>query len=174
MDSNILNDRLQLLASVGVIIGLIMVAVEIRQSSEIARNDTYVAIIENWATLSTAEIESDISEVFVKSMKSPESLTDAEMFRLGSWLQSYVQIWQLQVQMNQGGAFDVRSEIHGELYYLFGNHASRAWYVENKYWMPTSIIEIIDDYIAINPVGSDAAYFDRIRARIRADVAGAD
>jgi hypothetical protein len=174
MNKQLLNDRLQLFASVGVIIGLVMVAVEIRQSSEIARDDTYVAIIEYWGELTTVEIESDISTIFMKSMESPESMTNAELFKLGAWLQSYVQVWQLQLQLDQGAAFDIDSEISKEAFYFFGNHASRAWYEESKYWMPPEVIEIIDEHIATNPVGGDAAFYDRQRDRIRAGVAEAD
>jgi hypothetical protein len=171
MDTRLLNDRLQLIASVGVVIGLIMVAVEIRQSSEIARNETYVAIIDGWAALSVSEYETDIASVFEKSMQAPGKMTNTELFRLGAWLQSYVQIWQLQLQMNQGAAFDVQSEIRNEVYYLFGNHASRAWYTENRYWMSSNITEVVDEHIATKPVGTDADYFDRIRDRIRAGMA---
>jgi len=171
MNKQLLNDRLQLFASVGVIIGLVMVAVEIRQGSEIARDDTYVAIIEYWGDLARVEIESDISTIFMKSIESPESLTNAELFELGAWLQSYVQVWQLQLQLDQGATFDVNSEISKEAFYSFGNHASRAWYEESKYWMPAEVTEIIDEHIATNPVGSDAAFYDRLRNRIRAGVA---
>jgi hypothetical protein len=171
MNKQLLNDRLQLFASVGVIIGLVMVAVEIRQSSEIARDDTYVAIVEYWGDLARVEIESDISTIFMKSMETPESLTNEELFKLGAWLQSYVQVWQLQLQMDQGATFDINTEISGEAFYLFGNHASRAWYMENKYWMPAEVLEVVDEHIATNSVGDDAAYYDRMRARIRASVA---
>jgi len=174
VDNKLLNDRLQLIASVGVIIGLIMVAVEIRQSSEIARNDTYVAIIEGWSDLARSEFESDIATIFEKSMESPESLSNAELFRLGTWLQSYVQIWQLQIQMNQGAQFDVEAEVRNETFYLFGNHASRAWYVENRYWMPAIVVKVVDEHIANNPVGSDSAYFEAIRKHIRTSMGEAE
>ncbi len=174
MDSKLLNDRLQLIASVGVVIGLFVLVVEIRQNSEIARDSTYVALIENWQTLTVAEFQSDISTIFEKSMVSPESMTNAELLRLGAWIQSYVQIWQLQLEMDQGGAYDVNTEISGELYYLFGNHASRAWYTANRYWMPIELTEVIDEYIANNPVGSDAAYFESMREYIRASMAEAE
>ena len=55
MDAKILNDRLQIIVSIGVIIGLIMVVVEIRQNSEIARTDTFVAILDSWGALAIAE-----------------------------------------------------------------------------------------------------------------------
>jgi hypothetical protein len=174
MDTKLLNDRLQLIASIGVVIGLLMVAIEIRQSSEIARNDTYVAMIDKWSILATTEFESDIAVIFQKSMDSPETMTNGELFRLGAWIQSYVQIWQLQLQMDQGAWQDVEAEMRNETYYLFGNHASRAWYSVNRYWMPPAIVEVIDDHIANNPVGSDAAYFDSMREYIRASMAEAD
>jgi len=174
MDRKLLNDRLQLIASLGVVIGLFVLIIEIRQNSEIARDNTYVALIENWQTLAVAEFQSDISTVFEKSMESPETMTNAELFRLGSWIQSYIQIWQLQLQMDQGAAYDVNTEISGEFYYLFGNHASPAWYTANRYWMPIELTTVIDEHISNNPVGSDAAYFDAMKEYIRASMAKAE
>jgi len=168
MDGKILNDRLQLVASVGVIIGLIMVAVEIRQNSEIARANTFVAILDSWNALTIAELESDVGAVFEKSMEAPEDLTTAELHKLSAWLQSMVQIWQLQVGMDRSVVTEtLGDEIGAEVFYFFGNHATRAWYKENRYWMGPELLEIIDAEIAANPVGSDKAYFDRIKESIR-------
>ena len=172
MDGKILNDRLQLIASIGVVIGLIMVAVEIRQGSEIARNDTLVAILDSWSAMSIAEFQSDIGVVFEKSIETPENLTTAELHRLGLWLQSMVQVWQLQTAMNQSIVAEFLSdEIGAEAFYFFGNHATRAWYKENRYWMSDEIVRALDAEIAANPVGSDKAYFDRMKESIRTGVA---
>ena len=175
MDGKILNDRLQLFASVGVIIGLIMVAVEIRQNSEIARTDTFVAILEGWNALTIAEFESDIGVVFEKSMEAPQDLTTAELHKLGAWLQSMTQIWQLQMELNQTIVTSVlQDEIGEEVFYFFGNHATRAWYKENRYWMTDEMLEILDTQIAANPLGGDKAYFDRMKESIREGLAETD
>lgn len=175
MDGKILNDRLQLFASVGVIIGLIMVAVEIRQSSEIARTDTFVAILDSWNALTIAEFESDIGVVFEKSMEAPQDLTTAELHKLGAWLQSMTQVWQLQMELNQTVVTSVlQDEIAEEVFYFFGNHATRAWYRENRYWMADEMLEILDTQIAANPLGGDKAYFDRMKESIREGLAETD
>ena len=175
MDGKILNDRLQLIASIGVVIGLIMVAVEIRQNSEIARTDTFVAILEGWNALTIAEFESDIGVVFEKSMEAPQDLTTAELHKLGAWLQSMTQIWQLQMELNQTIVTSVlQDEIGEEVFYFFGNHATRAWYKENRYWMTDEMLEILDTQIAANPLGGDKAYFDRMKESIREGLAETD
>jgi len=175
MDAKLLNDRLQLVASVGVIIGLIVVVYEIRQNSEIARSESFTAILDSWSALSIAEFESDIGVIFEKSMEAPEELTTAELHRLGAWLQSMVQIWQLQMEMEQSIITeDLLTEIRAEVFYFFGNHATRAWYGKNRYWMSDEMITVIDHEIANTPVGSDKAYFDELKASIRSGVAEAD
>ena len=152
MDVKLLTDRLQLFASVGVIIGLIMIAVEIRQNSEIARTDTFVAILDSWSAMSIAEFQSDIGVVFEKSIETPENLTTAELHRLGLWLQSMVQVWQLQTAMNQSIVAEFLSdEIGAEAFYFFGNHATRAWYKENRYWMSDEIVRALDADLTIPP-----------------------
>ena len=172
MDAKSLNDRLQIIVSIGVIVGLIMVVVEIRQNSEISRTDTFVAILDSWGALAIAEFESDIGVVFEKSMEAPEDLTTAELHKLGAWLQSMTQVWQLQMEMDRSVVTsDLLDEIRRETFYFFGNHATRAWYKENRYWMSDEMLEIFDAEIAANPVGTDKAYFDRVKESIRKGVA---
>lgn len=175
MDTRLLNDRLQLLASVGVIIGLLMVVYEIRQNSEIARANNFTAILESWSAMSIAEFESDIGVLFEKSMEAPEDLTTAELHRLGSWLQSIVQVWQLQMEMDRSVIKeDLLTEIRLEAFYFFGNHATRAWYQQNKYWMSDEMVAAFDEEIANTPVGSDKAFFDEMKEMIRKSVAEMD
>jgi hypothetical protein len=171
MDAKLLNDRLQLVASVGVIIGLIVLVVEIRQNSEIARTNTFVAILDSWNALTIAEFESDVGVVFEKSMEAPEDLTTAELHKLGAWLQSMTQVWQLQMELNQSVVTPILlDEIGAEAFYFFGNHATRAWYKENRYWMSAEMLEILDTEIAANPLGADKAFFDRMKESIRKGV----
>jgi hypothetical protein len=171
MDAKLLNDRLQLVASVGVIIGLIVLVVEIRQNSEIARTNTFVAILDSWNALTIAEFESDVGVVFEKSMEAPEDLTTAELHKLGAWLQSMTQVWQLQMELNQSVVTPILlDEIGAEAFYFFGNHATRAWYKENRYWMSAEMLEILDTEIEANPLGADKAFFDRMKESIRKGV----
>jgi hypothetical protein len=168
MDSKQLNDRLQLIASVGVIIGLLMVVYEIRQNSEIARANNFTAILDSWGAFTLTEFESDIGMIFEKSMERPEDLTTAELHKLGSWLQSMVQVWQLQMEMDQGVIKDdLLAEIGAEAFYFFGNHATRAWYQKNRYWMSDEMTVVFDQQIANTPVGSDKRYFDELKEMIQ-------
>ena len=70
MQKSELNDWLQVVASIGVLIGLLLVFVEIRQTNEIARAEARVSALTAWEELKRLEIESDISEIYLKSIES--------------------------------------------------------------------------------------------------------
>ena len=85
MKSSRLNEWLQILASLGVLIGLFVVAYEIKQNTEIARAEYYRETYNMWMHVSTVEIETGIDEIIVKSIADPESLSPGELFKLNAY-----------------------------------------------------------------------------------------
>ena len=50
--------------------------------------------------------------------------------------------------------------------YYFGNRFARSWYLENKQWIETGIVEVMDREYEARPIQSDASYAERIRSRL--------
>lgn len=82
MNFSEIADRLQLVASIGVIIGLILVIYEIRETNRIAENQAAIdmgALYSEWTILMTDE---NMARLFVKSLESPDALSPDELLRL--------------------------------------------------------------------------------------------
>jgi len=170
MQMSKLNDWLQLLTSVGVLIGLILVVVEIRQNNELARAEATAGLFTMWESLSQVELQSDINKLFVKSVEQPSELSTSEIMDLSSWLINVISIYQRNVRMYELGlASDPEPGIRGAANYYFAGAFARAWLEENKVWILEStpvIYEAIRSEIDSTPVQTNFEYADRIKSRI--------
>jgi len=165
---NKLKDWLQILTSVGVFAGLFLVGLEIRENNEIAEDQALSEFWTNWIALSTPEYSSDIGSAYAKSMNDPHSLSDEEIFKLGSWLtavmSTYGQVF-LMIQEERVSA-DYGSELADDVEYYFGTSFGRIWYAENKDWLLPEMTKIIDEQLKQNPDLNSADYYSRVREQL--------
>jgi hypothetical protein len=89
-----LNRWLTLLANTGVLVGIIFLAIEIRQNTDNLEMNRQIALAEAYSTrnntVQSAQIEAamseDFADIYVKWQQSgSKSLSDAERFRVESW-----------------------------------------------------------------------------------------
>jgi hypothetical protein len=84
------NEYLQTLATIGAIVGLLVVGYEIRQSNVLATQQTKSQYWTNWVEMSTSFVDTDIYELLVKAEREPKNLALAEQLRLEDYYWSYV------------------------------------------------------------------------------------
>ena len=167
-------DGLQLIASVAVLAGLILVAYEIRQNNDLAEADSVRAMLLSWQQIAYSEYETGIVEIQVKSFEEPENLTPAEIGKMSAWLTVVMNQYMLTFSMyernlghNYGGLVNSpEDELLGGFEYYFGSRFGRSWYVENRDWIDSDIVEILDREMEARPAQPDTSYFERIRSRL--------
>lgn len=167
-------DGLQLFASLGVLAGLILVAYEIRQNSDLAEADSVRAMLVGWQQIAMSEYQTDIVNIHVKSIEDPEKLTAAEIGKMSAWLTVVMNQYMLTFSMherNMGynyGDIDngPETELVGGFEYYFGSRFGRAWYIENKSWIDSELTEILDREMEKTPAQSTMSYVERIRSRL--------
>ena len=153
---------------------MILVAYEIRQNSDLAEADSVRAMLVGWQQIAFSEYETDIVEIYVKSTEDPENLTPAEIGKMSAWLTVIMNQYMLTFSMyernlgyNYGGLINSpEDELLGAFEYYFGNRFGRSWYVENRGWIDSEIVEILDREMEARPVQSGASYVERIRSRL--------
>ena len=138
MDSQKLLNWLQFTGTLGILAGLVLVGIQISQSTELLRlqmehewNSGFQQISENMLGESPAE-------VIAKATDNPESLSTAELFILENYLNSYLDQWYLiNTQSDLGLVSEDRwriDQLQGDttddsyLTYVFGNQVSQAWW----------------------------------------------
>jgi len=167
-------DRLQLFASLSVLAGLILVAFEIRQNSDLAEADSVRAMLVGWQQIAYSEYATDIVNIHVKSVEEPENLTAAEIGKLSAWLTVIVNQYIITFEMHERNLgynyADMDNgpemELVGGFEYYFGSRFGRSWYIENKYWIDSEITEILDREMEANPAQSSVSYIERIKSRL--------
>ena len=137
---------LALVANVGVILGLVLVIVEVRQNAELTRTQ-----MEQRKNDFLAEIEFSLgsresAEVWVKAIRTPEILTDAEMKMVEARLLSVMLQWDHLFQMERGGLVTrehVRQHIANSAPYYFGSRFGKRWWrLQMPGWQGTSMSEL--------------------------------
>jgi len=168
MNFSEINDRLQLAATVGVIVSLGLVVYEIHANNAIAYQQAISEDWQNWTDLSGAQLQSDIADIFAKSMTNPDDLTVAEAVKLNFWLNTHMTAWEHDLATAKLSGRDPSNLVEGmaqETSWLFGNKITRGWYSENKYWISPEYIQAIDQTLKKNPLGSDLESIEKIMGR---------
>jgi hypothetical protein len=144
----------QVFASLGVFVGLLMVAYEIRESNRVATSEAVRGIEDCFLAVGISEYETDIAELAVKSVEEPEQLSSAERLKLNGWLVSTMTCYQRWLNMYQLGVarYDPLDDLRGRVDFYLGSEFGRAWFAENKsLWYP-EMVEAIEAELVITPV----------------------
>ena len=167
-------DGLETLTSVSILAGLILVAYEVRQNNDFAEADAVRAMSTGWDQIYSSIYETDIASIHAKSIEDPQNLTSAEILKMGAWLSLIVNQYSLEFSMdNRNLGYDysdvtsgTEQSLVGSFDYFFGNRFARSWYLENRFWIETGIVEIMDREYAARPIQSGASYIERMKSRL--------
>ena len=164
MQTSKLNDWLQIAASTGVIIGLLVVAYEVRQSNLYAAAEAQRSNFAGWEEISISEYETDIGPLYVKSHEDPNSLTTAEMFKLHSWLTATMNQYDRALAMSDLGlSEDEIYDLTRWSKFYFGSPFAKAWLEENATWIDPRNVAAVQR--GLESTSDDSSYFEKLRSR---------
>lgn len=131
MDTVKLNGWLQVLGNLGIVLGLVLVGVQLKQNSDLAR----IQLLFEESTRAI-EVESVIigergAEVWAKSIEHPESLTLDEMRIMEAILWSFLEGLRGTYRLAQLGLLteeDWSNRVNNEVPFFFSDPYSRAWW----------------------------------------------
>ncbi len=158
---------LTLAANIGVLLSLLVLIVEVRQNASLTH-----AAMEQGKNDFLAQIElglasREMSEVWVKSIRTPEALTDAEARMVEGYLVAVMLQWEHRFQMERAG-LSTRAESRQHLvnsapYYFGSRFAKNWWRLQAPGWegsplleVANPIVEAVDDDFLVN-------YLDKVR-----------
>ena len=151
---------LGLAANVGVILGLILVIVQVRQNAELTRTQMEQRKNDFLAEIEFSLANRESAEVWVKAFRTPASLTDAEMKMVEAHLLSLMLQWDHLLQMERSGLVareHVRQHIANSAPYYFGSRFGKRWWrLQMRGWQGTAMAEVAgpivegldDDFLA--------------------------
>ena len=158
----------EVIGVITIVASLVYVAAQIRQNNKLATAEAIREIYGSWEQISLSEYGTDIADLYIKSIERPEDLSSAEIIKLSAWLTAITAAYGRQCYMYDFGlAEDPSAELANSAQFFFGSSFSRSWYEENKSWMPSQLIEIIDREIRENSAETKSQYTERIKSRMK-------
>ena len=163
MDSSEINTWLTLAANVGVLVGLILVAFQIRQNTEITRaqvaNDWFLADMQ----LELAMMGENPAASWTKAVYEPDKLTQEDAAILDRYFNyGLVQLQRLQ-RMNELGLADDRwKDRIGYLTWHLGNGPGRRWWSHFRDGFPAEFAATVDEILEHADVDENRSLLDAL------------
>jgi len=144
-----LNRWLTLGANLGVLAGLILVSVQIRQNSNITRaqieNDYFIADMQ----LELAMMGDDPAASWIKAVYSPDELTPEDAAVVDRYFNyGLVQVQRLRRMNELGLAGDEWEDRVTYLRWQLGNEVGRRWWEHSKATFPPDFVAMVDESLA--------------------------
>ena len=141
-----LGGSLAVLANIGVIAGLVLLAVELRQNSQVVRAEAVASLLAGQSSAETAFMGDDTAAAMATALVAPEDLTDEEILQMWAYLNTAViSAEQTYSMYSLGLATEEDRESAAKkaadwISFPFG----RIWWGEIKTNFPTSLATDID------------------------------
>ncbi|QKK03045.1 MAG: nuclear transport factor 2 family protein [Pseudomonadota bacterium] len=141
-----LNRWLTLGANVGVIVGLLILIVEVRQNADLTRAQMESGRNDLLAQIELSLATPDIGAAWVKSIRAPESLTDVEVRTVESHLVAVMLQLDHMFNMEKIGLVsreEARRHVQNVVPYYFGSrHGKNWWRWQEGGWDGTPMMEV--------------------------------
>jgi hypothetical protein len=174
MKSDNFNRWLTLVANFGILIGLALVAFEIRQNSDLVRlqfiNDDLLAIAES----ETSMLGDNPSAAMMKSIFNADEMTYADFRVVDAYLTGKMELLVRRYQLGQEGSLDEDAwKTHGFAYsWFFGNEFAQAWWKHEGrkvYSDMPELVEHVDQMISTLEVTDSTASWTLIQEELAAE-----
>lgn len=146
------NRWLTLAANVGVLLGLIVLIVEVRQSAELTRTAMETGLNDSLTQIELSLASPEASAAWVKSIRAPETLTDVEARMVESHLIAVMLQWDQLFNMESAGLVpreQAERHIRNIAPYYFGSrHGKNWWRWQEAGWLGTPMMDVAGPIVA--------------------------
>lgn len=174
-----LNRWLTLGANVGVLLGLIILIVEVRQNAELTRAAMETGLNDTLAQIELNLANPEIAAAWVKSVRDPEGLSDVEARMVESHLTAVMLQWDHLFNMERAGLVprtEAQRHIQNVAPYYFGSrHGKNWWRWQEAGWKGTPMMDVAGPIVDAPDEDFMLRYLDGSRLGSRSedqDVAG--
>lgn len=161
------NRWLTLAANLGVLLGLIVLIVEVRQSANLVRITLETEKSDAQLMIELRMTDPAVAAVWEKSIYTPDDLTNADLRIMDGVLNSSMMIYDRLLSMMEGKLVDrarVKQNISNTAPFIFGSPFGKNWWRQNAIgWQGTALYEIADPIIADVPNDFLAKYYASLR-----------
>ena len=161
MSSEKLSTWLQIVANLGLIAGLVLVGMQLKQNSDLLKTQLLYEESGRFISSEHALYGEEAAKIWAKSIENPRELTLQEIRVIDSYLYSAVEQWRATHMLAQQRLLDDEDEwqlrVRDEAPYFLGNEYGRAWWTvyreETKIVLP-DLVELVDEVLEEDPEGT--------------------
>ena len=138
MEKSKLVTWIEIATGISVFVGLLLVAMELRQSNEHASAQSILEFYNDWAEIYQYESQYQIEMLIGKAIEQPDQLTDAELYRLDEYYTLVMSAFMVRELMEELGLNPVRrvsEQAQSIVDDFFHYPVSRAWYRLYSSWV---------------------------------------
>ena len=135
MNSSKLSDWLQIAANTGIIAGLLLVGLQLKQNSNLLKTQLLYEESSRLVDLETQVVGETGAEVWAKSISDPENLNLAEQRIMEALLWSYVEQLRSTRLLGELGLLEDaewKARVRSDTGFYLGNKYGRAWWANFK------------------------------------------
>lgn len=168
-----LGQTLAILANLGVIVGLLLLVYEVKQTREFARTEFLASNRLVYQEIEREMMNPDIAAVWVSAAVDPGSLTNTDVRVMDAYLVNLVNYWRQQWRLEQNGflnAGHVKAELKVDAPFYFGNTFAKVWWEDLK---SSHISEqqlefdaLVDNALVDIDPSANRRYIERIQRRV--------
>lgn len=126
-----LNDWLRVIADLGILIGIVLVLLQMRQNENLMRAQIMNQYFDSYSSYEASFAGENLPTIWEKSMVEPENLTLAEMRALEAVTFSPLMRWINLYRQNEAGVLgdmDWKEEVEMDAAWIFKSPYSHAWW----------------------------------------------
>jgi hypothetical protein len=140
----------ELLASLGVIVSLIYVSVQIRQNSRVTETSNYQQIMEYQNSVITTIIDNaDAANIYNRGLESFLSLSEDEKTRFHMMMTPIITGSQMNFQLHNRRLMDdeLFEGQRSSFLKMFDSPGVREWWQSNKMWFHKDFVAYLDSFL---------------------------
>jgi len=160
VNSSKLNDRLQVAANIGIVLGLVLVGIQLKQNSDLVKIQLLYEESNRAIELETKVVGEHAADVWAKSLEDPENLTLGEIRIMEALLWSFVEQLRGTHKLAELGLIsdsDWRARVDSEVTFYLSDRYSLAWwdnFGQPGGSLPQDLIDAINATIAGDKVST--------------------
>ena len=131
MDFSKLNHWLQVSANIGIVLGLVLVGVQLKQNSDLTRIQMLYEESQRAVNLELQVVGERGAEVWAKSIEDPENMTLEEIRIMEALLWSFIEVQRGTYRLATLGLIedaDWKQRVQSEVSFWLADRYSRAWW----------------------------------------------
>ena len=183
MDSNKLSNWLQVGANIGILVGLILVGLQMRQNSGLLRMQLMKEESASYLSTESAILGDNYADVYAKSINDPKNMTLAEQRIEETMLWSHTVFrWTSTYRLSEMGLVETqqwKSEVSRDAGFFFSEPYGRAWWdtfydysmivsedPNHEAYVPIELLEYANTHINLIPMHQTTDAFEKLKENL--------